>query len=284
MAILRATKNICMKADTKFQEPKTLDPKELAKACKKEAFGSNFEIGIKMITYHNVMTDLTHASDEEFHFDSERFKDGKQLITSGLKNIEDSLMKNKFDDARERLGQIMHTLQDFYSHSNWIELGYTEPCTALINPDDKLPNLADKATKTCEESSGKTSNGAKLLKSIIEKKILTSGYFGGSKPIGKCSHGGTWDFTTGIGKGADGINKDYDGSSHGKDHDKASEVAIAATMQLLDKIWKSVNQKDKFFSLVGLQKDKPSGEWKTYIPVIDFKSRYKDAKEGNVNI
>ena len=25
--------------------------------------------------------------------------------------------------ARQLLGQVLHTLQDFYSHSNWIELG-----------------------------------------------------------------------------------------------------------------------------------------------------------------
>lgn len=32
--------------------------------------------------------------------------------------------------------------QDFYSHSNWVELGYTEPYINLIRPDLPLENLA----------------------------------------------------------------------------------------------------------------------------------------------
>lgn len=32
--------------------------------------------------------------------------------------------------------------QDFYSHSNWVELGYTETYINLIRPDLPLANLA----------------------------------------------------------------------------------------------------------------------------------------------
>ena len=32
--------------------------------------------------------------------------------------------------------------QDFYSHSNWVDLGYTEPYANLIRPDLPLENLA----------------------------------------------------------------------------------------------------------------------------------------------
>lgn len=34
--------------------------------------------------------------------------------------------------------------QDFYSHSNWVELGYREPYINLIRPDLPLENLAGK--------------------------------------------------------------------------------------------------------------------------------------------
>ena len=30
------------------------------------------------------------------------------------------------DKARALLGELLHTLQDFYSHSNWIEMGKTQ--------------------------------------------------------------------------------------------------------------------------------------------------------------
>lgn len=33
--------------------------------------------------------------------------------------------------ARFFLGQAMHTLQDFYAHSNWVELGHTDINEAL---------------------------------------------------------------------------------------------------------------------------------------------------------
>jgi len=41
--------------------------------------------------------------------------------------INDVLNKTKdLIQARQLLGQLLHTLQDFYSHSNWIELGKNE--------------------------------------------------------------------------------------------------------------------------------------------------------------
>ena len=32
--------------------------------------------------------------------------------------------------------------QDFYAHSNWVELGYTDPYINLIRPEHQLENLA----------------------------------------------------------------------------------------------------------------------------------------------
>ncbi|KAI2666893.1 ATP-dependent 6-phosphofructokinase [Labeo rohita] len=71
----------------------------------------------------------------------------------------------------------------------------------------------------------------------------------GRIPGGKCSHGGTPDFTTGFGKGCDGISKDYKDSSHGFLHNEAAEVATEASVQLLEKIWKSTNA-DQFLSQI----------------------------------
>ncbi|KAK7175488.1 hypothetical protein R3I93_002412 [Phoxinus phoxinus] len=245
MAILRATANVC-KSVGGFKETDILNVKTLAKACKKEEFTKNFETGIQMISYYNVITDLEHPGSAKHHFDNEEFVDGKALITNGKQNVINSIKSNKFDDARKALGEILHTLQDFYSHSNWIEMGNTKPCTALINVEENIPNPAGKDTVTCEECSD-TKCGAGILKDIIDKKILTSGYFGRTKPKGKCSHGGTLDFTTGIGKSFDGINKDYSKSSHGGQHNDAAKVAIDASVQLLENILKSIPEGGKNF-------------------------------------
>ncbi|XP_056305971.1 von Willebrand factor A domain-containing protein 7-like [Danio aesculapii] len=278
MAILRATANICKSADESFETPKQLNPKTLALACKKDAFTSNFEEGIKMIISHNVNTDLKYLLVAKYHFHSESFLDGKNLIIKGMEKITELLNQQKFEEARKTLGEIMHTLQDFYSHSNWIELGYTEPCTALINLEENIPNPADENTDTCDNTVPDTNTGAKLLDTVLQNKILTSGYFGKSKKPGKCSHGGKSDFTTGFRKSWNGINKDAIDSSHGLLHNQAAEVAIAATVQLLEKIWKSNNDAN-YFRLVGLHQDKPKGGWKSRFSIFSSKSRVSDASE-----
>ncbi|XP_051743803.1 von Willebrand factor A domain-containing protein 7-like [Ctenopharyngodon idella] len=276
-AILRATAKVCESLDG-FKKPEPLNTKTLAKSCKKDAFASNFETGIKMITYYNVQTDTDHPFSEKYHFDSESFLDGKALIIKGLEDITAYMKKKNFEDARKRLGQILHTLQDFYSHSNWIELGNKEPCTALINLEESIPNPADEKTETCDNDTPNTNTGAKIKDTILKDKILTSGYFGKSKKKGKCSHGGTLDLSTGIGRSWDGINKDAGDSSHGLLHLKAAEMAIAASMQLLEKIQTS---NDDFFRLIGLYKDKPKGEWKTHFSLFSSKSRVSDASESS---
>lgn len=39
-------------------------------------------------------------------------------------------------------------LQDFYSHSNWVELGNKAPYSVLIQPDRPLENLAGESGAT----------------------------------------------------------------------------------------------------------------------------------------
>ncbi|CAF4283433.1 unnamed protein product [Rotaria sp. Silwood2] len=59
------------------------------------------------------------------HFDSEAFTNTSRHIIKIRRMIIDNVL-NKTKDlkkARQLLGQLLHTLQDFYSHSYWIELG-----------------------------------------------------------------------------------------------------------------------------------------------------------------
>ncbi len=55
--------------------------------------------------------------------------------------------------ARQLLGQLLHTLQDFYSHSNWIELGKTEINDRLSIYEDvgpvAAPNQSTCMSKGC---------------------------------------------------------------------------------------------------------------------------------------
>ncbi|KAJ8000927.1 hypothetical protein DPEC_G00185460 [Dallia pectoralis] len=171
------------------------------------------------------------------HFDGETFRQGRDLITQGVSTVKASVKRESFLSARLTLGSISHTLQDFYSHSNWVEMGNQNPYDTLIRPDLKLENLADPTTPTCKDCSGENCTD-NILPTILQQGLLTSGYFhilSSEKPAGKCSHGGIFDQTSRRSP-TGGINKDDPGSSHGYLHRAAADVALNATMDLLEDI------------------------------------------------
>ncbi len=69
--------------------------------------------------------------------------------------------------ARQLLGQLLHTLQDFYSHSNWIELGKQE-----IN--DRLAIFEDVGPVAAPNQSTCTSKGCitKRVKCVRKKNEI----------------------------------------------------------------------------------------------------------------
>lgn len=56
-----------------------------------------------------------------WHFDGENFDGGQNRILALRANIITSLMGKDPIHARRLLGQALHTLQDFYAHTNWVE-------------------------------------------------------------------------------------------------------------------------------------------------------------------
>uniref|UniRef100_A0A3B4VQH6 von Willebrand factor A domain containing 11 n=1 Tax=Seriola dumerili TaxID=41447 RepID=A0A3B4VQH6_SERDU len=183
------------------------------------------------------------------HFNSEAFLQGRGLITEGMVAIKANIRKENFQAARETLGRVLHTLQDFYSHSNWVELGYTEPYINLIRPDQPLENLAVN-TATCRDCASGTCPNS-ILPNILNEKKLTSGYMGiysSAKPK-KCSHGGAADLTsTTVPRG--GINKDEHRSDNVAFHNAAVNAATAASLQLLEDIRLAAGDND--FLMMGI--------------------------------
>ena len=112
--------------------------------------------------------------------------------------------------AREDTGHFLHALQDFYSHTNWIENGNRAPSPVLGKPNKMIANIASPTQQTCTDCVKKgwlikyyecNGNIDQLLKM---NQILTSGYADGQtddtgreipKPHRKCSHGGFFDST-----------------------------------------------------------------------------------------
>uniref|UniRef100_A0A8C2A2H0 von Willebrand factor A domain containing 10, tandem duplicate 2 n=1 Tax=Cyprinus carpio TaxID=7962 RepID=A0A8C2A2H0_CYPCA len=212
---------------------------------------STFNLAIIQTALSNAAVDRKVFSTAH-HFDDEDFKNGRDLITKGIVAVKVSIKKGNYLSARTSLGIVCHTLQDFYSHSNWVELGSNAPFSTLIKPELPLNNLASRDTKTCKSCVGKDCSD-NILPEVLQQKLLTSGYFHPifpDKPAGKCSHGGFFDRTSSR-EPTGGINKDDISSYHGFLHFRAAEMAINATMELLEDIRLATGDQ-AFLRLMGL--------------------------------
>ncbi|XP_037328876.2 von Willebrand factor A domain-containing protein 7 [Pungitius pungitius] len=232
-------------------------PVELVQAClgptaTGDVSGAKFKSALQEIYTQNGLVDRDLVNSAPHHFNSEAFAEGRGLIIEGLVAIKANIRKENFQAARETLGRVLHTLQDFYSHSNWVELGYTEPYMNLIRLDLPLENLADVGTATCNDcANGHCPNP--ILPNILKEKKLTSGYMGISsadKPKGKCSHGGAGDLTSSA-EPRGGISKDEPNSDNVDFHNAAVNAATAASLQLLEDIRVAAGDKN-FLRMMGI--------------------------------
>ncbi|CAK6971423.1 von Willebrand factor A domain-containing protein 7-like [Scomber scombrus] len=259
-AILNATVQVCRAVATAEGKdfafpPQPFTAESVAFACE-SSNSRSFLQTIRLIQKKNKRVDLRHVLDASFHFDDEHFAGGRDIITAGLSAVKASNQLENFEAAREKLGEILHPLQDFYSHSNWVELGNESPNSNLFKSGTNIGNMADETRATCRNCVGDdcTNN---ILEDILRDKILTSGYFSAvpllsSKPPGKCSHGGTFDRTTNT-EPRGGINKDNPQSDHGHLHNKAVNVAIAATTEILEDIRGAAGDRS-FLQMMGIIK------------------------------
>ncbi|KAK6324587.1 hypothetical protein J4Q44_G00039290 [Coregonus suidteri] len=246
VAVLQKVTDVCRAiAETEGRDftPTGNSAEELVKAClgpkaTGEVSAAKFKSALNEIYVQNGQVDRDFVNSPAHHFNSEAFSEGRHLITDGVASIKANIRKENFQAARETLGRVLHTLQDFYSHSNWVELGYTESYANLIRPDLPLENLADVNTPTCSDCANGGFCSNSILPNILNEKKLTSGYMGifsSAKPKGKCSHGGAADLTSSeVPRG--GISKDERRSDNMALHTAAITVATTATLQLLDDI------------------------------------------------
>jgi hypothetical protein len=73
----------------------------------------------------NSDVDSNESHDSGAHFDGENFNGGQARIMGLVRETRDALGKNDAVAARKFVGQALHTVQDFYAHSNWVEMGQT---------------------------------------------------------------------------------------------------------------------------------------------------------------
>ncbi len=178
---------------------------------------------INQINDANRGTDLAFIHEASAHFDNETLDAGSARVIDLKEQAIAQLLATPPNGiaARALLGSALHTAQDFYSHSNWIEMGNTtfEPSLGrtLLSP------LA-LSVATCPNDTAMLEGDG--------LSSLTSGYYElpnpcTSPPAGKCLHGVRFL--------CDGINKD---NASRPLFSEARAVAVNATedftAQLLD--------------------------------------------------
>ncbi|MYM35224.1 hypothetical protein GTP38_12870 [Duganella sp. FT94W] len=211
---------------------------------------ASMQKALDQIIEANAKVDEDQTSSAK-HFDGENAA-GAQLRLATLKqNILDALRSDPINviGARDNLGSALHTIQDFYSHSNWVELGNSGAHPGVGRPGPLL--FSGPATVAC---SGFTTTVRTCANSSnLVGALLTSGYYGGEDRVKpgalKCSHGGPLDSSSPssdpLGYFREGINKDTrycDISPHSGDHGAAAGAAIAGTQQFIEDIKAELNQ------------------------------------------
>ncbi|CAL4093811.1 unnamed protein product, partial [Meganyctiphanes norvegica] len=190
------------------------------------------------------------GQDPRYHFGAERISESQAILQQRWRRLAEVASSGEVDQARYMLGLSLTAIQDFYSHTNWIELGNEEFNRNLGLTGATIDNVASQREETCldcrlDDQVCKNNN---IFQDIIDQGKLTSGYLDGyniagtsvEKPpgVGKCSHGGNRDASRSESPRG-GINKELPTSCfspHHHLHHKAAEQAVQATewyLQLL---------------------------------------------------
>ncbi|KAH0630440.1 hypothetical protein JD844_013469 [Phrynosoma platyrhinos] len=132
--------------------------------------------------------DNTTRDDPVLHFDSELIFSSNAWLLQTRKEILQAVHSEQYSIARDKLGQLLHSLQDFYSHSNWVELGNQQIHPDLVQPGHEIKSIAEAGIPTCSDCTDWTCEG-NLLEDVASKGLLTTGYYGSQpqKPIGSVS-------------------------------------------------------------------------------------------------
>ncbi|XP_043228002.1 von Willebrand factor A domain-containing protein 7-like [Amphibalanus amphitrite] len=184
--------------------------------------------------------------DPRYHFDAERLAEAQKLLQVRHQQLVTSLVAGgRAGSALRLLALQLAAIQDFYSHSSWIDLEKNEINYALGMPGQEVGAVAgpgDSVCSDCDSADGSCYNN------VLRQGRLTSGYLSGqyisgvtvSKPAnsGKCSHGGVTDRSRAL-PAVGGISKDSMApcfSPHHYSHSRAAEFAVQASERYISAV------------------------------------------------
>jgi hypothetical protein len=168
-----------------------------------------------------IFSDRGELSVPNAHCDDELLPACSQRIIT----IKDTVIANLASESRDgaaaraEVGRALHTLQDFYAHSNWVNSPGPSNSGANSALGRSVLSALPLASATCvDDFFDSDLTGAGLTS-------ITTGYFGSAEPpADKCAHG--------VLPGA-GIHKDAPGRPF---HVEARAAAVSSTKDLIDQI------------------------------------------------
>lgn len=107
---------------------------------------SEFQPSVAVVDFDDKTKDLPYA-----HFDAETFRESNERVMNFTQRILDKIALKEYQKARRLSGQILHTIHDFYSHSNWVEMGNHHKINSAIGtPEFNKQLIAGKSDNiTC---------------------------------------------------------------------------------------------------------------------------------------
>lgn len=110
----------------------------------------DFERNVALVDFDLRTKNLASA-----HFDSETLVESNQRVMFLKKRISALLNRKAYQTARELTGQVLHTIHDFYSHSNWVEMGNVNNINTLIGTKEfviKQKLITPQDTNACSSN------------------------------------------------------------------------------------------------------------------------------------
>ena len=234
---------------------------------KVETLSPSMTSALDTLIIYNARVDNDQFHSEK-HCDAESFPEARTRLMDLMSKAVDELEKGNSYLARQTVGEALHTVQDFYSHSTFIErLSSKEGENARPTTFRALFSLLGHIDRPGESVSTCKDCRNRLLTPLcpdcqnnlveVDGQIpLTSGYYpGNNRPqkdtkAYKCQHGGVPQ----IKQGVQGINKDSKScawSPHYHLHNLAAQSAELATVEYITAIKTQVSER-QFESLFGL--------------------------------
>ncbi|XP_026518010.1 von Willebrand factor A domain-containing protein 7-like, partial [Terrapene carolina triunguis] len=108
------------------------------------ASARRFRAALVEVGNANAALDFLPAArdDPVLHFDGELLRPAGASLLRARREVLQALGAELYPLARQRLGRLLHSLQDFYSHSNWVELGHRGIHPDLLQPGRELGSIA----------------------------------------------------------------------------------------------------------------------------------------------